>query len=98
MDVKNNILVNELKRIIGCIIKQFSKDLQLYYEDEIMDGTKLLSYYGLSDDIQNPMIIGLSLKMTNEEFEPLEITPYSSPSSDFDDLISSEDEETTETK
>ncbi|XP_060846055.1 elongin-B-like isoform X2 [Rhopalosiphum padi] len=95
-DVKNDILVNELKRIIGSIIKQLPKDLQLHYEDEIMDGTKPLSYYDLSDDIQNPMLIGLSLKMPNGEFEPLEITPYSSPSSDFDDLIFSEDEETFE--
>ncbi|CAI6366703.1 unnamed protein product [Macrosiphum euphorbiae] len=81
-DAKDNILVNELKKIIGCIIKVAPANQQLYYKDEIMDETKTLSECGLNATIakaQSPATIGLALKMENGEFEPLEMVPYSLP-------------------
>uniref|UniRef100_A0A2S2P6E1 Transcription elongation factor B polypeptide 2 n=1 Tax=Schizaphis graminum TaxID=13262 RepID=A0A2S2P6E1_SCHGA len=81
-DAKDNILVNELKKIIGCIIKVAPANQQLYYKDEIMDGSKTLSECGLNSSIakaQSPALIGLALKMDNGEFEPLEMVPYSLP-------------------
>ncbi|VVC29401.1 Hypothetical protein CINCED_3A004601 [Cinara cedri] len=81
-DAKDNISVHELKKIIACIIKVPPGNQQLYYKDAIMDETKTLSDCGLSSGIakaQSPATIGLALKMESGEFEPLEITAYSSP-------------------
>ncbi|XP_022181597.1 elongin-B-like [Myzus persicae] len=79
LDAKDNILVNKLKNKIGSIIKVVPSSLQLYYKDKIMDGTKTLSNCGLNSitaEALNPATIGLTLKLDNEEFEPLEIVPY----------------------
>ncbi|XP_025203215.1 uncharacterized protein LOC112600244 [Melanaphis sacchari] len=62
-----------------CIIKESPQNLQLLYQNKVLDEKKSLSVYGSSFDILNPMVIGLSLKMDNGEFEPLDITPYSEP-------------------
>ncbi|CAH1732250.1 uncharacterized protein LOC114128510 [Aphis gossypii] len=80
LTVKDNKPVNELKYIIGGIIKESPENLQLYHEEQIMDVTKPWSYYDLSHDLLDPMIIGLSLKMENGEFEPLDVVSYSMPS------------------
>eukprot|EP00102_Acyrthosiphon_pisum_P023143 XP_016660353.1 PREDICTED: uncharacterized protein LOC100573045 isoform X2 [Acyrthosiphon pisum] len=68
--------VNELKKMVGCIIKTSPENLQLYYKNVIMDGKKMLSDYFDSSLCIDPVSIGLALKMDNGEFEPLDIVPF----------------------
>ncbi|KAL5239276.1 hypothetical protein ACI65C_006686 [Semiaphis heraclei] len=82
VDAKDNIPVNELKKMIGSILKLEPPCQQLYYKDEIMNGDKTLIECGLDFNFakaHTPAIIGLALKLDNGEFEPLKMASYSNP-------------------
>lgn len=82
-DAKDTTSVLELKKIIEGILKVPPVNQQLYNKDNVlMDDDKALQDYGLNSSVakaQNPASVGLAIKLDNGEFEPLEITPYSSP-------------------
>lgn len=82
-DAKDTTSVLELKKIIEGILKVPPLNQQLYNKDNVlMDDDKALQDYGLNSSVakaQNPASVGLAIKLDNGEFEPLEITPYSSP-------------------
>ncbi|CAH1732368.1 elongin-B-like [Aphis gossypii] len=78
-DVEDNLLVRDLKCIIESVINVSPENQQLYYKNKILNETKTLSACGLSRyfaTAHRPATIGLALKMENDEFEKLELTPY----------------------
>ncbi|KAL1465151.1 hypothetical protein WDU94_004741 [Cyamophila willieti] len=82
-DAKDSTTVHELKKIIEGITKIPPKDQKLFNKDnrEMEEGS-LLQDYGLTSAVakaQSPALIGLAFRQENGEFEPLELTPYSSP-------------------
>ncbi|XP_008471815.2 elongin-B [Diaphorina citri] len=75
--------VYELKKIIEGITKVPPKDQKLFNKDNReMEEGNLLQEYGLTSAVakaQSPALVGLAFRQENGEFEPLELTPYSSP-------------------
>ncbi|XP_055845182.1 elongin-B [Episyrphus balteatus] len=82
-DAKENTSVNELKRMIGGILKVSPADqILFYYGNDPMANDKLLQDYGITMSIakaQAPAQLGLVLRTESGEFEQLDITTYSSP-------------------
>lgn len=81
-DAKETTLVYELKKIIEGITKITPNDQRLFKDDMIMEDTKTLSEYGLNSAAaraQAPATVGLTYRQTDGAYEPLEITPLSSP-------------------
>lgn len=83
-DAKENTTVRELKRIIQGITKRDPEDQQLSNErgTEIFEDDKHLAEYNLTAQnarAQSPATVGLVFRQENGDFEPLEITPLSSP-------------------
>ncbi|XP_075210822.1 transcription elongation factor elongin B [Lycorma delicatula] len=82
-DAKDTTSVLELKKIIEGILKVPPVNQQLYYKDnQLMEDDKALQDYGLNSGIakaQSPASVGLAIRLDNGDFEPLELTPYSSP-------------------
>lgn len=82
-DCNDNTSVIELKRIIEGILKVPPENQQLFNKDNVlMEDDKSLGDYGLTSSVakaQSPATVGLAIRMENGEFEPLEITPLSSP-------------------
>lgn len=83
VDAKDSTTVYELKKIIEGITKVPPKDQKLFNKDNReMEEGNLLQEYGLTSAIakaQSPALVGLAFRQENGEFEPLELTPYSSP-------------------
>ncbi|XP_060866381.1 uncharacterized protein LOC132942090 [Metopolophium dirhodum] len=79
LNINKSTPVNVLKKMVGGIIKTSPENLQLHYKNVIMDGKKTLSDYFDSSMCLDPVSIGLSLKMDNGEFEPLNIVPVPEP-------------------
>lgn len=65
------------------ITKVPPKDQKLFNKDNReMEEGNLLQEYGLTSAVakaQSPALVGLAFRQENGEFEPLELTPYSSP-------------------
>ncbi|XP_014239388.1 elongin-B isoform X2 [Cimex lectularius] len=82
-DAKDNTSVLELKRIIEGILKVPPENQQLFNKDnQLMEDDKTLADYGMISSIakaQCPATVGLAIRMDNGDFEPLEISPLSSP-------------------
>ncbi|XP_037948774.1 elongin-B [Teleopsis dalmanni] len=82
-DAKENTSVKELKRMIEGILKVKTQDQQLFnQENEEMLDDNPLQHYGItmaSAKAQAPAQLGLAIRSESGNFEPLEITPYSSP-------------------
>ncbi|XP_067618190.1 elongin-B [Eurosta solidaginis] len=82
-DAKENTTVAELKRMIEGILKVRPHDQRLYNQDnELMEDDNTLQDYGIqmsTAKAQAPAQLGLALRDEHGDFEPLEITPYSSP-------------------
>ncbi|KAK3865209.1 hypothetical protein Pmani_016188 [Petrolisthes manimaculis] len=83
-DAKETTTVRELKKIIQGIMKVEPENQQLMNQDgtEVFDDDKPLSEYGLSAQsarAQSPSTVALVFRQENGEFEPLELTPLSSP-------------------
>lgn len=93
-DVKDNTTVYEVKKVIEGILKKSPEEQQLYSKDnQIMDDSKTISEYGYTSTTskaQLPETIGLVFKLEGrDEFEPLDITPLSTPP-DLPDVMKSE--------
>lgn len=82
-DAKENTTVLELKKIIEGILKIQPGHQMLFNKDNmVMEDDKLLQDYGITTSTakpQTPAQLGLAMRTRNGDFEPLEITPYSSP-------------------
>ncbi|XP_037776386.1 LOW QUALITY PROTEIN: elongin-B-like [Penaeus monodon] len=83
-DAKETTTVRELKKIIQGIMKVEPENQQLMNErgTEIFDDDKQLSDYNLSAQTaraQSPATVALVFRQENGDFEPLDITPLSSP-------------------
>ncbi|XP_047003084.1 elongin-B isoform X2 [Schistocerca americana] len=93
-DAKDTTSVHELKKIIEGIIKVPPGNQQLFNKDnQIMEDDKMLQDYGLTSSVakaQSPAAVGLALRQETGDFEPLEITPFSSPP-DLPDVMKSQE-------
>ncbi|KAL5286620.1 TCEB2 family protein [Megaselia abdita] len=82
-DAKENTTVTELKKVIEGIIKFKPNDQLLYNrENSVMQDEQTLQECGItmaSAKAQAPCQLGLALRTSSGEFEPLEMTPYSAP-------------------
>ncbi|XP_027234198.1 elongin-B [Penaeus vannamei] len=83
-DAKETTTVRELKKIIQGIMKVEPENQQLMNErgTEIFDDDKQLGDYNLSAQTaraQSPATVALVFRQENGDFEPLDITPLSSP-------------------
>ncbi|RNA31807.1 transcription elongation factor B polypeptide 2 [Brachionus plicatilis] len=86
-DAKETTTVHEVKKMVEGILKKAPEDQQLFKltKDQpiLMDDSKQLSDYGYTHSTaraQLPEAIGLAFREgSSEEFEPLEITPVSTP-------------------
>ncbi|XP_012252231.1 elongin-B [Athalia rosae] len=82
-DAKDNTTVLELKKIIEGILKIPPANQQLYSKDIVlMSDNKCLSDYGMTSSVakaQCPALVALAIRGEGEQFEPLEMTPYSLP-------------------
>ena len=93
-DAKDTTTVYEIKKIVEGILKKSPDDQRLYSKDNVvMEDQKQLSEYGYSSTTakaQSPETIGLSYRIEGkEDFEPLEITPLSTPP-DLPEVMKSE--------
>ena len=100
LDAKETTTVHEVKRMIEGILKREPDDQRVYKlgkdQSILMEDSKPLSEYGythLTARAQAPETIGLSFRVNvgakDDEFEPLEITPVSTPP-DLPDVMKSE--------
>ncbi|XP_022825884.1 elongin-B [Spodoptera litura] len=93
-DAKDTTTVLELKKMIEGILKVTPQSQMLFNKDsQLMDDEKTLAEYGLTSataKAQSPAPIGLALRKENGEFEPLDLTPYSSPP-DLPDVMKSQE-------
>ncbi|XP_077995273.1 elongin-B-like [Glandiceps talaboti] len=81
-DAKETTTVYELKKIVEGITKKPPEDQRLYKEELILEDTKTLGDCGFTSSTaraQAPATVGLAFKEGDEEFEALEVTPYSNP-------------------
>ncbi|KAH3888334.1 elongin-B-like [Dreissena polymorpha] len=81
-DAKESTTVLEVKKIVEGIVKQKPEDQRLYKDDQPLDDNKTLGDCGftsLTARAQAPATIGLSFRMEDGEYEPLEVTALSSP-------------------
>ncbi|XP_072038502.1 elongin-B-like [Amphiura filiformis] len=100
-DAKESSTVYELKKIIEGITKKSPEEQQLFKDGEILENTKTLGDCGLSANVakaQAPASLGLSFRVNvdTDEFEPLEMTPYSNPP-ELPDVMKPTDSSTTNT-
>ncbi|XP_013794033.1 elongin-B-like [Limulus polyphemus] len=83
IDAKETTPVLELKRMIEGITKISPENQKLFYEDQIMEDKNTLADYGLNTSTakaQAPATVGLACREPDTgKFEPLDITPLSSP-------------------
>lgn len=92
LDAKENSTVLELKKMIRGILKVDAEEMQLFFNDNIMDDARTLADSGLSAQMakaQSPATVGLALK-EGDRFETLDITPLSSPP-ELPDVMKSQD-------
>ena len=93
-DAKDTTTVLELKKMIEGILKVPPHNQQLFNkENTVMEDIKMLQDYGLSSTTakaQSPATVGLAIRDENGAFEPLELTPYSSPP-DLPDVMKSQE-------
>jgi transcription elongation factor B subunit 2 len=81
-DAKDTTTVLELNKMIEGILKVSPANQQLIKDNQVMDDEKALQDYGLTSSsakAQCPGSVGLALRLDNGDFEPLELTPFSSP-------------------
>ncbi|KAG8224716.1 hypothetical protein J437_LFUL004885 [Ladona fulva] len=82
-DTKETTSVHELKKIIEGILKIPPEHQQLFNKDnQLMEDDKTLQDYGLTSvtaKAQCPAPVGLAFRQDSGDFEPLELTPFSSP-------------------
>ncbi|XP_050023714.1 elongin-B [Dermacentor andersoni] len=83
LDAKETTSVRELKKMIAGITKVAPENQVLYKDDQCMDDNKVLTEYGLNSSTakaQAPATVGLVFRDPDTgKFEPLEVTPLSSP-------------------
>ncbi|XP_077500365.1 transcription elongation factor elongin B [Amblyomma americanum] len=83
LDAKETTSVRELKKMIAGITKVAPENQVLYKDDQCMDDNKVLTEYGLNSSTakaQAPATVGLAFRDPDTgKFEPLEVTPLSSP-------------------
>ena len=100
MDAKESTTIYEVKRMIEGILKKKPEDQRLYSKDNvtIMEDSKQLSEYGYTHTTaraQLPEAIGLAFRISTgppsdkDEYEPLEVTPLSTPP-DMPDVMKSD--------
>lgn len=93
-DAKDTTTVLELKKMIEGILKVPPHNQQLFNkENTVMEDDKMLQDYGLSSTTakaQSPATVGLAVRDEGGPFEPLELTPYSSPP-DLPDVMKSQE-------
>ncbi|KAI9580499.1 elongin-B [Glossina fuscipes] len=82
-DAKENTTVAELKRMLEGILKVRPLDQRLFnIENDVMDDETTLQDNGITVSTakaQAPAQLGLVFRTDDGDFEPLEITSYSSP-------------------
>ncbi|XP_014671355.1 PREDICTED: transcription elongation factor B polypeptide 2-like isoform X2 [Priapulus caudatus] len=82
VEAKETTTVLELKKIIEGIMKTLPENQRLWKDDQPMDDNKILGDYGFTSSTakaQDPATVGLSFRGDEGEFEPLVITPLSTP-------------------
>jgi len=82
VDAKETSSVSEIKKIVEGITKVAPENQRLYKDDTIMEDTKSLGDYGLTNAIakaQQPAGVGLTYRQENGSFEPLQIDDLSRP-------------------
>lgn len=93
-DAKDTTTVLELKKIIEGILKVPIRNQKLFNrENNVMEDEKQLQDYGLNSHTAKahyPATVGLAVRDDNGAFEPLELTPYSSPP-DLPDVMKSQE-------
>lgn len=81
-DVKENTTIYDVKKIVEGILKVPPENQRLFHDDTPLDDNKTLSDCGYTSGTaraQAPATIGLAFKAADGEFEPLELSPLSSP-------------------
>ncbi|KAL6435348.1 hypothetical protein ACFW04_005387 [Cataglyphis niger] len=93
-DAKDDTTVLELKKMIEGILKVPPANQQLFNKDYLpMSDNKTLQDYGLTSltaKAQCPALVGLALRQSDGQFEPLEMTPFSLPP-DLPDVMKSQE-------
>ncbi|XP_064476307.1 elongin-B-like [Ornithodoros turicata] len=83
LDAKETTSVKELKKMIAGITKIAPENQTLFKDEQCMDDNKNLTDYGLNSGTakaQAPATVGLAFRDPESgKFEPLDITPLSSP-------------------
>ncbi|VDD74636.1 unnamed protein product [Mesocestoides corti] len=83
LSLKENAEVLEVKQMIEGILKVPPEDQLLLFQSTAMYDHKPLAHYGLTDQTaraHSPATLGLCLRDPDtEQFEALDITPYSNP-------------------
>ncbi|KAH6948410.1 hypothetical protein HPB50_024243 [Hyalomma asiaticum] len=83
LDAKETTTVGEIKKMIAGIIKVPPENQVLYRGAHSMEDGRVLSDYGIASSWAKPhapaMVVLSCLDPTTGEFEPLGMTPYSSP-------------------
>jgi len=100
-DAKETSTVHELKKIIEGITKRPPEEQKLFKDKEELDNTKTLGDCGLSSSAakaQAPAMLGLAFKLEGDtdEFETLDLVPYSNPP-ELPDVMKPTDSSTTTT-
>jgi len=81
-DCKDTTTVLELKKMIQGIIKLKPENMRLLKDNLVMDDSATLQDYKLTSSTakaQSPAIISLTIKTDDDDFEGVEMTPYSCP-------------------
>ncbi|KAI0241969.1 Elongin-B [Lamellibrachia satsuma] len=82
MDAKESTPVLEMKRMLQGITKKLPEDMRLFKDDQTLEDHKTLGDCGFTSSTaraQAPATIGLSYKLDDGDFEPLEVAPLSTP-------------------
>ncbi|XP_065663801.1 elongin-B [Hydra vulgaris] len=82
LDVKETTYVYEIKSTLATLLKKNTDDMCLLYKDSILDENKTVAEYGLTMQTtkpQTPALIGLVYRISEMDFEELNIIPVSLP-------------------
>ncbi|KAH6940092.1 hypothetical protein HPB50_024712 [Hyalomma asiaticum] len=83
LDAKETTSVHELKKMIAGITKVAPENQVLYKDDQCLDDEKVLADCGIKSSTAKPgtpavLVLAFRDPLTGK-FEPLEVTPYSTP-------------------
>ena len=81
-DAKETSTVYDLKRTVEGILNKTPEEQKLYKDDTLLEDSKTLAECGFNQQNSGPEIpatIGLALATEDENFEQLQIEPFSTP-------------------